>query len=835
MHPFQGLSTDLRAVLRSLRRSPGYAATAVLSLAIGMGANTAMFGIIRQLLVAPLAVDQPEGLRLVYWRAATDGPFSFGQLNATGYRDSAGAFYRSNYSYPEFTAMRASLGKIAAIAGYNRVNQLTVTMPVGGSASAAGLVVSGGFLTTLRPPIAYGRALVESDDLPGAPAVAVIGHGFWMRAFGGDPATVGRLVAVNGVPVTIVGITGERYRGLSPGGFAPDTDVTIAFALQPQVVPEWTERGTSLFTDRNQKWVRVIARITDGSDAAASNALTSALRTEMPGAGMTADQAATVSATLFRAPRGLDSLRRDTATPLRVLSGVLGIVLVIACVNVAGLMLARGVAKQRELAVRRALGASRLRLAREMLAESGLLAAAGAVCGLVLALATAPVTSALVATGLGATRITVRLDWPLLGAAAGLACFAGIVTGLLPALRFTGRDSTLLRDRTTGTGAPRLRIGRALLTLQIAVSLPLVTGAGLFLRTLHNFGRIDLGFEPRGLVLFQIDPTLNGKAPERVASIFPRILEEVEAIPGVTTATLMENALMTGVESDSTATIGDRQINVYVNSVGPKYLETMGVPLVSGRSVSHADAGRGTASVVINTLTASKYFGPGSPIGQHFRISRRDVEVVGVSSDSRYDALRNATPPTVLFSYLQRPVGGMWVVVRAAVPAASLRQPIQDAITRVDPALPVTRFRTQTDQIDETIGRERVFARVLTAFGAFALILACLGLHGVTSYWVARRTSELAVRLALGAQRPQVMWLVLRQVMGLAIIGLAVGLPLAWLATPLFRAFLFGVEPMDPLTIATSALILFVVAIIAGGLPSRRASRLQVLSAIRTE
>jgi predicted permease len=839
--PLRGLSLDLRSVLRSLRRSPGYAAVAMLSLAVGIGANTAMFSVVHQLLLAPLAADRPDELRLVYWTAATNARFSFGQLNATGYVDPAGVSYRSNYSYPEFLAIRAAVGDKAAVAGFNRNSRLTISTPSGASVTGVGILASGNFFATLRPPIALGRGLADADDMPGAGAVAVVGHAFWMRALGGDPAIVGKWIHVSGVPVQIVGVTDKRFRGLSPGGFAADTDVTFPLALQPGIVPQWTEPGTSLFTDRNQKWIRVIARIDstagakEENEAAVAGAMTAAARSAMAGAGMTADDAATVTPKLFPAPRGTDSLRTATQLPLRVLTAVLAIVLVLACVNVAGLMLARGVARQREIAVRRALGASRGRVMRELLVESGLLSIAGAVCGLILAVWTAPITAAIVSAGLGAAAISVQPDWRVLGAATCFACVAALLTGLLPAIRFSGRNSTLL-DRSGAAGAPRLRVGRVLLALQIAVSLPLVTGAGLFLRTLHNFSRVDLGFDPRGLVLFGIDPTLNGQKPERVQTVFPRVLAELEAVPGVESATLIENALISGFESDSTATIADNKVNVYMQSVGPSYLETIRVPLVSGRTVGGEDRGRGgPASVVINQMMATKYFGGDSPIGQHFKIGRRDVEVVGVAKDTRYDTMRNEAPPTVLWSYLQRPVGAMYVMVRSSLPAAALRPAIEDAIRRVDATLPISGFKTQMDQIDETIAKERVFARLLTVFGTFALILACIGLHGVTSYSVARRTSEIGVRLALGAQRSQVMWLILRQVVVLGLVGLAIGLPIAWFAGPTVRAFLFGVEPTDTMTIAVSALVLFGVAVIAGVLPAHRASRLQALTAMKVE
>jgi len=832
--PFQwlhGLSLDVKSVARVLRRSPGYAAIAILSLAIGIGANTAIVSVVRQLLMQPLPVERPDELRLVYWRPDPADQLGISQRNSSGFRGQ-----RSNYNFDEFVAMRSAVDDTADLAGFTTINQLTAAVPaVDGAApvSGAGMLVSGNFFDTVRPPMAIGRGLTAADDTVGAPLVGVLGFRLWSQFFGESPDVIGKTIRINGTPVEIVGVTSGRYRGLSPGGFQPYIDITMALSQQPVVAPEWNDPGP-LMTDPQIHWLREIARVPAGNDAAVANALTAAFNSASSASGLTREQSAKVTASLLPGRRGFDSLRTSTAQPLRILSVVVGVVLIIACINVAGLMLARGVSRQKELTLRRALGAGRARIMRELLIESFVLSLAGGIAGLLLAVAAAPLLKNLLTSGLGTTDVSIAMDWTLLATTAAIACGTGLVAGLIPAIRFSRNDGAMLKDRG-GVGAPKLLIGRALLALQIAVSLPLVVGAGLFLKTLYNLTTIDVGFNPDGLVLFAMDPTMNGKRPERNAVVFPQVLDRIEQIPGVSSATLIENALVSGWESDSRITVGDHTGVMFMNRVGPRFLDTMGIRIIDGRGIDAADRPGRPNAVVLNQTAVKEFFPGGSPIGQHFKNGNRELEVVGVFADTKYDGLRSAIPSTMLQSYAQASMTSMFVVVRSSVPPADLRREIERAIRDIDPALPITKFKTQQAQINETIGKERVFVQLLTVFGAFALLLACVGLHGVTSYSVTRRTGEIGIRLALGAQRSQVLWMILRQVVVLAAIGLALGLPLAWLAGPAVSAFLFGLKANDPVTLFASALVMVGVAVGAGVWPARRAARMEALTALRTE
>jgi predicted permease len=515
-------------------------------------------------------------------------------------------------------------------------------------------------------------------------------------------------------------------------------------------------------------------------------------------------------------------------------------------VNLSGLLLARGVARQRELELRRALGASRGRLIRQSLVESGMMGAAGGVAGLLLASWTRPIVSSMLSTSFGVAGVVLPLDWRTLGVTGLAAAAALVLFGLLPAVRLSaGQSSSSVQQRPGGTTAPRLRIGRALLVLQIGISVPLVVGTGLLVRTIHNLGRVDAGFDPNGLVLFRLDPNQGrpAAAPGRATPAAPLtagfvqdLLDRLRAIPGVTGATVLENALISGWSSNNNVEIDGRKGMMYMNGVGPDFFDTMGIPLLAGRAPARSDDAASPRVAVVNEAAVRQYFDGRMPIGRRFRMGGREIEIIGVAADAKYSSLRSNVPPTMFDPFVQRAgSGAMHVAVRVAGPVTGLEAAIREALKAVRPDLPVTELRTQLDQIGQTIGREQLIARLIGLFGGFALVLASIGLYGATSYAVARRTSEIGIRMALGARRGQVLWLILRQVLILALAGLAIGIPTAWLASPLLESFLFGLEPRDGATIAAAAIVMLVVALGAGLMPARRAGRLEALTALRRE
>ncbi len=824
---------EVRQAARGLIRSPGFTTVAVLSLGLGIGANTAIFSIVRSLLYTPLAVDRPAELALVYYeRPDVTNVRQFS--SSSGNDPDTGAVLHSNYSFPAYQSLRAAVGPSIELLGYNFARRLSMVVEGRPAVSATALVVSGDYFSTLRLGTIAGRPLDESDDRLDAPRVAVISHGLWQREFGSDPAAVGRTVLINGAVFEIVGVTAPGFGGLSPGGFFEPTDVTVPFAAQAVVAPSWTPEVGSLVASEDLFWVRMIARVPEGESAAPlEEAMTAALRSSLVDATKIApEDASAVAVRFIDGSRGLDSLRQDTAKPLAILAGVVAMVLLIACANLASLTLARGTARQHELAVRHALGAGRLRLMRQLLLESLMVAAAGGVAGILLALWSGPLITAALTAGMGRVTVRFELDGMLLATTGLVSVAAAVLCGLLPALRLSRSAAhDELRTRGKGEGGHRFALGRALIAVQIAVSIPLMVGAGLFLQTLGNLGDVELGFDERDLVIFHIDTRMVTSDAGRTAAIFRDVLSQLEAVPGVSSVTLLENALLSGWTSNTGVRIDGEETGMYMNAVGPDFFETMRIPLVSGRPILATD-GVGSAPVIVVNETAERELFGGRAVGRV--VARRDTayEVVGVVRDSKYDGLRRDIVPTFYDSYLQRPLRAAHVLARTGLPPDRLEETIREIVGRADPGLPVTDVRSQTDQIAAEIGRERVFSRLLATFGGFALLVACIGLYGVTSFAVARRRAELGVRLALGAQQRQILWLVQRSVMTVAAVGTAAGLAAAYALGPVVESMLYGLEPTDTITLVSAAVVLLLVAFAAGWFPALRAARTDALIAL---
>lgn len=836
---FQGLGSDLRYVVRGLRRSPGFVMVAVFSLALGIGANTAMFGVIRTLLLTPLPVDRPEQLTLLTWRR--EGDFDINQNGSSDYEDPAGgARLGSNFSYPLYRALQEATPTDVDLFAFAFVRGMSVAVGDQPAMLAGGALADGRYFSALRVPMALGRPLTEADDTPGVPLVAVLSHAFWMRAFGGDPAILGRTVRVNGVPAEVVGVTAAGFRGLSMGGFFPQTEITLPLASQPVVYTQLAS-GADVFASEMNFWLRLMARVPDGqSVGAVEAALASAFRAAP--SPLSGGDGYLPELRLIPGSQGAQPVRRATARLLYLLLGVVGLVLLIACVNLAGLMLGRGIGRQREMAVRRALGGGRGRLVRQFLLESLVLAGLGTALGLVFAVSSRRIIGDLLTGSLGSGAfgnldMQVGLDPVVLGVSVGTGVAATLLFGLLPAARLTAADPMAwLKQRASGAGAPRLTLGRVLIAGQIAVSVPLVVGAALFLRTVMNIGAVELGFDPRGLVMFKVDPGYTRRPPDQYARLYQEVMASVQTVPGVRQVTLIENIPMSGIVSNSSMEVDGKRVSVYRNAVGPSFLDTFGMRLLAGRTPGVQDDADAPPVAAVNETAARVLFGGASPVGRLFHIGGRDVHIVGVVNDMPYRNQRDEVPPTLYESALQREgYGGHHVAVRTDVPPAQLEPLIRAAVTRVDPDLPVPELRAQTAVMAQTNSKERVFSQLLVVFGGFALLLASIGLHGVTSYAVTRRTSEIGVRVAVGARPGQVLWLILRQVLGLAVIGLVVGVPASVLAAPLVGSLLYGVAPTDPSTIAGAALVLVVVAVAAGLIPALRAARMDALSALRVE
>ena len=750
---FDGMGADLRYVLRVLRRSPGFCLVAVLSLAVGIGANVSMFGVVRTLLLRPLPVEAPEELKLVTWRR--DGDFSISQIGSTNYEDPAtGISYRSNLSYPGYQALREASPDGASLFAFAFVRGVSVAFADQPPFLAGGTLADGRYFSSLRIPMALGRPLTEADDVAGGPVTAVLSHAFWMRAFGGDSDVIGRTVRVNGTPAEVVGVTGEGFRGLSMGGFFPQTDVTVPLASQPVVYPG-LHSGGSLFASEDVFWLRVMARVRgDVALAATERGLEAALRS-VP-SPLVGGDGHVPEVRLLDGSQGAQPVRSATGRLLLFLLGVVGLVLLIACVNLASMMLARGVARARDMAVRRALGGARARLVRQTLLESLVLAAAGVTLGVVLSYGTRGLLGDLLTSSLGSGAfgdlvMNVDVDGTLVLFSVVLGTVATLLSGLLPAIRLSGLDpARWLQHKATG-GASHLTLGRVLIAVQIAVSVPLVVGTVLFLKTAANLGAVDLGFDPRGLVTFQVNPGYTNLEETEYGDLYLRVVAGIEEIPGVRSVTIMENVLMSGIVSNGTLEVNGTRHNLFRNAIGPAFVETLGVELLAGRMPGLQDDRESPRIGVVNQTAVERIYGGSSPVGQLIGSPDNQVRIVGVVSDTPYRNRREAVPPTLFESALQRNgYGGHEIVVRSDVPPARLEPLIRQVVYQIDPDVPVPTIRSQTDIIAQSSARERVFTQLLTAFGIFALFLASIGLHGVTAYSVARRTSEIGLRVWRG-------------------------------------------------------------------------------------
>ena len=834
---------DVRYTARVLARTPGFATVAILSLALGIGANTAIYSVVRAVLQEPLPVPDPDQLMVVtqQWTPPASGRGT-SQINATDYSDPAtGRNYRSNISYPIHRAFRQAASDSADVFAFTFVREVNISID-NQAVMGSGALVSGNYFRGLGVTASIGRTLTDEDDRPDAAPVAVIGDRLWTRAFGRDPAIVGRAIRINGAPVTIVGVSAPGFFGVSKGGFFPSTDVSMPLAAQPAVSPQWSTPARSLFTAENVWWLQSMARMKpNASVAQVQAALTTTFAQQLKASTSRAlQQAGSAEVRLLPGKGGVNALTQRVERPLLILTGVVAIVLLIACVNLANLMLARGMARQKEISIRLALGSGPLRLARQVLTESVMLSAAGGAVGLSIGVICGRLLLTMLTASSGGTPITIEINWRLAAMAAIVSGLATLVFGLVPAFRLAHRDAaTALKQFALGGNPPRLGAGRILMAVQVAISVPLLVGAGLFLRTIHNLERVQLGFNPERLILFRIDPALNGYSSDRVERVYADVLRKVEAIPGITSASLVQEVLLSGWSSNTDVTVGGAgRKNMYFNRVGPRYFETMGVPIVAGRAIGIQDHSQAPPVAVINETAVRVFFDGAWPIGRRIRSGSNELEVIGIAKDSKYDNLRKAVEPTMFLPYAQnqaRIMRPLHVIARTAIEPGALTKALRAAVAEVDPSVPVTAMKTQQAQITESLGAERVFARLLVVFGLFALFLASIGLHGVTAYSVARRTSEIGVRIALGAQRRDVLWLVLRQVVVIMIVGLIVGVPAAVVASRLIASFLFGVQPGDPASVVTAGLILSSVAVLAGFLPARRAARLDPLTALRHE
>jgi predicted permease len=814
---------DLRFGMRLLRKHKGFTAVAVLSLALGIGANTAIFSLVDVVLLRLLPVKSPEQLVVIE---------NFGQYTGPG---------PTNFSHPMFEQIRARTQVFSGVFAFMDGTRSRVEVAGHGfgkgTEQAEVQDVSGEYFQVLGVNAIAGRTLTVADNqTPGAHPVAVLSYRFWQRSFAGDASVIGKNITLKGHSFTIIGVTPPGFFGESLGQ-APD--IWVPLMMQPTL-----DRGHSYLSDPNTGWLRIMARLRPGiSEEQAQAALTTLLGQIKSDSGNLASWISRIG--LSPGGQGLSKFRNSYAKPLRVLMAVVGLVLLIACANVANLLLARATARQREVAVRLAIGAGRFRLIRQFLTESLLLAAAGGVLGLFFAWWGSSILLVLVSGDATPIPIDVTPNIRILGFTIAVSLLTAILFGLAPALIAT-RQNINTALKATSLARPRLSLTRPLVVAQVALSLLLLTGAGLLVKTLHNLRTMDLGFAVENVVQAHINP--QGYKPEQLADLNRRMLERLNSAPGIRSASIAGSGFRTG--SSTTCCIAvegyahrpdeDRQVQTL--GVTPGYFRTMGLPLLRGRDFTpqEIEAGPGSGSrrvAIINEAMARRYFGEANPLGRRFgwgNLSQQinyDHEIVGVARDANYGDLREKARPLIY-----RPnQNGTLLVVRGMGSGVSLPATIRREIEAVDKSLEILAVGSLSQALDEALVQERLLAKLAGFFSLLALLLACIGLYAMMSYDVTRRTQEIGIRIALGAQAGDVLRLVLRETMLLVAIGLMIGLAAAAATTRFIESLLFGLTATDPLTIALATLLLLAVAAASGWLPARRAARVDPLVALRDE
>ncbi|HYL77562.1 MAG TPA: ABC transporter permease [Bryobacteraceae bacterium] len=832
---------DLRYALRQLLRNPGFSLVATLSLALGIGANTAIFGLIDQVMLRLLPVRNPAELTVV----------------------------GGSFSYPRYADIRDRNQVFSSLLCVHRLAGLTVVRAGQAQMVVTGELVSGNYFTTLGVNASLGRTIVPADDsAPESSPVAVISHGYWQRAFAGSADVLGKQIRVrsgtgnastggldiydgpgtrslDGALLTIVGVAPAYFFGDTVG---TSIDVWIPMMMQGSVMP-----GRPWLSQRkNVAFVNIMGRrkpsVTEDQTRAAISVLWSQILIDEESGKITEER----RKRLLQAKRevepgakGFSRLRRDFATPLLVLMTVVGLVLLIGCLNIANLLLARATARGREIGIRLSLGAGRSRLIRQLLTESLVLALAGGALGLAVAYIGTRVLVTMVSSGNETIDLPFRVDFQMLGFTAAISLLTGVFFGLAPALRATriSLADTLKEAGRSAAGSYRAGAARLLVTAQVAVSLMLLIGAALFLRTLYNLKSQDVGYNPDHLVLMRVDPVSAGYRGDDVGRVCKNILDRVARLPGVRAATFSENGLFSGTESGGGVDVegftpsGPDDRNVLFDQIGPGYFTNIGIPILLGRDMSERDLPGAPRVVIINDTMAKFYFHGGNPIGKHVKAGQFLLEIVGVVHDATDHDFHEPAVRRYYVSYFQ-PIDGITTAnfeIRTMGNPVAVLPALRTEVQAVNRNLSVLSIKEVKELMDASVVQERLIAKLAAFFGFLAVALAAIGLYGVMSYGVSRRTNEIGLRMALGARGTNVIGMILREVLALIAAGLIVGIAAAGASTRLVKSLLYGLTPTDPAMFVAAAAVLAVVGVLAGYFPARRAAGIDPMAALRHE
>jgi predicted permease len=828
-------TNDLKLAIRGLFRSPLFSIVAILSLSLGIGANTAIFTLIDQILLRKLPVKNPEELVMLY----QSGPHSGSNM---------GIRMHSYPIYQEYQRRAEPLAEViarrladASVSVDNQTERVEVEM------------VSGNFFNMLGVSAAAGRVFnsQEDDQVYQGHPVVVLGYDYWHRRFNRDPGVVGKKILVNNYPMTIVGVSAPGFAGIDP---ARSPQIRVPIQMKPVIVPEWQWLRMD---DERSRWVQVFARLKPGYTVETAQAPLQGLFTQIRQHEMTLPGARNWTPfirerfmqgrlNIEQAAIGYSPLRNDFSTALIVLMAMVGLVLLIACANVANLLIARGFMRQREIAVRLSLGATRGQLVRQLLTESVLLSLIGGVIGIVLAVALTQVLIAFIPQQ-QPLLIQPTPDLRILAFTFSLTLITGVVFGLLPALRASKPDQWATLKDTVGAVAGSggsLFLRKGLVAAQVALSFLLLFGAGLFVRSLQNLQTTDTGMQLENLVMFRLNPALSGYSHERANTFYTELLDRLRSSAGVTAAGTAAVSLLAGDEWDSSTSVEGHQakdgedMQAFMNALSPGYFTTMGIRLLEGRDFTPLDAKENPTVAIVNRKFAQHFFGDKSAIGKHIGRGtgpnvKLDIEIIGVVEDSLYEGPREGVRRQVFWPSWGN--NGLAFYVRTTDASSGAFNLVRNEVKRLDASMPVYDMKTVQGQLDETLLTDRLIALLSAGFGLLATMLASIGLYGVMAFIVARRKKELGLRLALGAEPSGVLWIVMKEVLLLLIIGLVVGIPAAIGLGRYVSSQLYGIQPNDPWIAIATVLLLTVVSAAAGLIPATRASRIDPILALRYE
>jgi predicted permease len=838
---------DIRYAVRMLRRSPGFTAVAILSLALGIGANTAIFTLINDLMLKPLAVQEPQQLVL------------FGNGEDSGEMDGIQPGKLGIFTYDFYKRIENNHEALQGITAFGSFH-ITVSVRANGklagpSEQVESNLVSGTFFAVLGVKPLLGRPIEPSDTVAsGQNAVAVISYRYWKQSLSGDPGIIGRTITVNSTPFTVIGVAPSEFYGIEldtdPG------DMWFPVTMQEQVMLQ-----PSLLDPQGLYWLHMMARTKSGVSVKQAqewvNLQNRAFMEDREGAGLTEQRRKEIQGVdvdLLPGSAGFSRLRREYTDSLRILMGVVVLVLLIACGNLANFLLAKTASREREISVRLAIGATRMRIVRQMLTETLLLSLLGGAAGLLFAAWGTRALIAFVASGATYAPIDPNPDARVLAFSLGVSLLTGILFGLAPALRISRNNlSPGLKSGTRSVGENADRPGRIslqkmLVVAQTALSLLLVMGAGLFVNTFRNLEKEDFGFDRKDILIGRFDPNIAGYKAEQLDGLYRQLLDRLNSLPGIQSATLSGSAPMSHGRWSSPIFVQgrtprrDEDLSSNINRVTQKYFETLEIPLLQGRTIVAQDVPGSSKVVVINQAFARHFFPQGGAIGQRVRFGAPGIDgdwtIAGIVGDTKDSGPRGKPGRMIYLPVVQLSGNNRYafsVEVRTAGDPSMVAEEVRSAFKQIDENMPLLDLRTITEQVGTFIDREELISQISGFFSALALILAGIGLYGMMTYNVVRRTNEIGIRMALGAQTKGVLWMVLKESLELLGIGIAIGIPLALASGQLVRAQLFGVKATDPLTIGMAAFVVSVVTLLAGYIPARRAMRVDPMVALRYE